>query len=116
MVNKDSNKQYKTNKVDQIKIKDVVTKDHVVKFDSYRAGYFYYNVYNINDVLTGNTYQFTVPVDDIGNATLLCQDKAITFMRWIRKAIQEGTLISVNMHKEADVEKWKQGNINQYKK
>lgn len=37
---------------------------------------------------------FTVPVEDIGQATLMRQDKAITFMRWIRKAIEGGTFIN----------------------
>jgi hypothetical protein len=79
-------------------IKDLVSKEHVVSFDSFRAGFFYYNVYNSNKThpsSKGEVYQFTVPIEDIGGATLLATDKAITFMRWIRKAINEGTLIKI---------------------
>jgi len=79
----------------EIKIKDLVTKEHVVKFDSYRAGYFYYIVYNSNQTPNGDSYGFTVPIDDIGGATLLATDKAITFMRWIRKAIADNTLVKI---------------------
>lgn len=78
-----------------MKLKDLVTKEHVVAFDSFRAGFFYYNVYNSNNTPKGDTYQFTVPVEDIGGSTLMAHDRAITFMRWIRKAIDNDTLIKV---------------------
>lgn len=32
-------------------------------------------------------FEFPVPLDDVGNATLLAQDKALLFMRYIRKHI-----------------------------
>jgi hypothetical protein len=73
-------------------IKDLV-KDNIVRFDSYRQSNFYYNVVSPVDNIT---YQFTVPTDDIGTATLLYQDKAITYMRWIRKAINDGTLLAIH--------------------
>ncbi len=81
-------------------IKELV-KDNKVIFDSYRAGFFYYNIYHSygfteEQIGTVDSYQFTVPIDDIGNATLLPEDKAITFMRWIRKAIESNTLIKIN--------------------
>jgi hypothetical protein len=38
------------------------------------------------------TYEFAVPLVDIGNAVLLRDDKAIYFMRWINKAIKDETL------------------------
>lgn len=57
--------------------------DHVkgnVNFSFYRGGYFYY--------LTDSGLEFPVPMEEIdGGATLLAQDKAIYFMRWIRKHI-----------------------------
>lgn len=83
-----------------MEIKNLI-KDNYVKFDSYRQGYFYYNVEKVVDNENSPTgqciekYQFTVPIGDIGTATLLNQDKAITFMRWIRKAIQDNTLIKI---------------------
>jgi hypothetical protein len=89
-----------------ISIKDLVKNNHV-NFKFYRAGNFYYEVkYHTGeyrtigfmggvemDVEKTHTYQFPVPIEDIGNATLLDYDKAITFMRWIRKAKEEGTLV-----------------------
>jgi hypothetical protein len=65
---------------------------NVVYFEFYRAGNMYYRVANLID---GYTYQFTVPLEDVGNATLLHLDKAITFMRWIRKGIDTNEMIKV---------------------
>ena len=75
-------------------IKELV-KNKVVSFDSFRQGFFYYNVYDPNETPTGEVYQFTVPLEDIGSSTLLRNDKAITFMRWIRKAQESGELIKI---------------------
>jgi hypothetical protein len=60
------------------------------KFHSYRQGYFYYLVKNLED---GTNHMFTVPAKELGEATILRNDKAIAFMRWIRSAMSEGTLI-----------------------
>lgn len=68
----------------------VYNKNSEVTFDFYRAGIFYYRVWRRG---TTEYYIFPVPVDDIGNATLLWKDKAITYMRWIRKAIEENTMV-----------------------
>lgn len=73
-------------------VKDFVRKDHCVYFDSFRAGIFYYNV---RRWATPDIYQFQVPSEDVGGATLLKEDKAVTFMRWIHKSIQENTLIKL---------------------
>lgn len=70
-------------------IKDLI-KDNTIQFDYFRAGYFYYMI--LHD---GNAYTFPVPLSDIGDATLLCDDKAIYFMRYIRKAMDEGTFVKV---------------------
>jgi hypothetical protein len=78
-------------------IKELI-KGNFVKFDSYRQGNFYYKIIKSEQpALQGESsaYLFTVPVDDIGTATLLSEDKAITFMRWIRKAINDKTLVRV---------------------
>lgn len=61
-------------------------KDHVkgnVTFKFYREGNLMYE--------TETKLLFPVPIDDIGNATFLAEDKAILFMRYIRKflALQE---------------------------
>ena len=70
-------------------LKDIV-KDNKVHFDSYRAGFFYYNV-NVGD----NVYRFPVETNDIGQATLQSTDKAIYFMRWIKKSIENHQFVKV---------------------
>lgn len=69
-------------------------KNNTVAFDSFRAGIFYYV---IGEPGTTNEYLFQVPLHDIGTATLLATDKAIYFMRWIRKSIEDGTLTPVDL-------------------
>ena len=64
-----------------------------VRFVRYRRGVAYYAVHV---PATAATYQFPVPLTDIGDATLLARDKAILFMRYIRKALEEGTFTQVN--------------------
>lgn len=70
-------------------IKDLV-KNNTVQFIRFREGNFYYRV-----SANGKAYDFPVPLDDIGNATLLYQDKAMLFMRYMRKAIEQGTLTEI---------------------
>ena len=38
---------------------------------------------------TEDGFLFPVPIEDIGNATFLAQDKAILFMRYIRKHLDD---------------------------
>lgn len=62
-------------------VKDYV-KDCTVRFLFYRDGSLYY------EVLGGPTcLEFPVPISDIGNATFNREDKALLFMRYIRKHI-----------------------------
>jgi hypothetical protein len=70
-------------------IKDIV-KDNHVRFRRYRQGVMYYSV-----SVPGkpDEYMFPVPLSDVGDATLDAQDKAIIFMRYIRKAIDENTSV-----------------------
>lgn len=57
-------------------IKDLV-KDQRVQFQYYRDKELWYK--------TTNGFLFPVPISDVGNATFLAEDKAILFMRYIRK-------------------------------
>ena len=41
-----------------------------------------------NDGVAGDGFQFPVPLADIGTATLLAEDKALFFMRWIRRHLE----------------------------
>lgn len=59
-------------------------KDHVkgsVTFQYYRDSNLYY--------VTETGLVFPVPIDDIGNATFLNTDKAMLFMRYIRKFLNQ---------------------------
>ena len=72
-------------------IKDIV-KDNVVDFVKFRQGIAYYRV----GVPGHGDYMFPVPVDDLGEATILATDKAIMFMRYIRKAMEERTFVRID--------------------
>lgn len=65
-------------------IKDMV-KDNVVRFTYYRDKELWYSLKYDN----GKVFMFPVPIDDVGNATLLHEDKALLFMRYIRKQLKE---------------------------
>lgn len=52
-----------------------------VTFQYYRKGELYYKC--------ENGFVFPVPIDDTGDASFNAEDKAMLFMRWIRKALQE---------------------------
>lgn len=55
-------------------------KDHIqgrCRFAYYRDGALWYR--------TETNFIFPVPIEDIGNATFLDEDKAMLFMRYIRK-------------------------------
>ena len=70
-------------------IKDIV-KDNRVRFLRYRQGVAYYAVSVSGEA---EDREFPVPLSDIGNATLLAEEKAIMLMRYIRIAIEEGTFV-----------------------
>jgi len=70
-------------------IKDIV-KDNTVHFLKYRHQVVYYTV-----AYDGTDYMFPVPLDDVGDATLNATEKAITYMRYIRKALSDGTFVKV---------------------
>ncbi len=54
-----------------------MVKDKVVKFSFYCDGELWYT--------TECGFQFPVPINDTGTATFKNEDKAMLFMRWIRK-------------------------------
>lgn len=70
-------------------IKDIVKGNHV-RFLRYRQGVMYYCV-----TVPGaaDELMFPVPIADVGDATLEAQEKAIMLMRYIRRAMQDGTLV-----------------------
>ena len=63
--------------VGTINIKKAVSNDRKVSFVYYRDGELWYK--------TEDDELFPVPISDIGNATFLATDKAMLFMRYMRK-------------------------------
>lgn len=71
-----------------MKIKDLV-KDNRVQFEYYRDNKLWYNVMKrTGDNKSTEIFIFPVPINDIGNATFNREDKAILFMRYIRKYLE----------------------------
>lgn len=58
-------------------IKEMVSPGRVVRFVKYRKGALWY--------ITETGFEFPVPVEDTGDADFLAEDKAMLFMRYIRK-------------------------------
>ena len=60
-------------------IKDMVKDGKKVHFQFYKLGELWYN--------TEDGFQFPVPINDTGDGIFLRDDKAMLFMRYIRKHI-----------------------------
>jgi hypothetical protein len=61
-------------------VKECVNNNQQVEFVRYKANELWYKC--------ENGLEFPVPVSDIGDATFLAKDKALLFMRYIRKQIE----------------------------
>ena len=61
-------------------VKEHVINDQKVNFSFYRDGILYYK--------TEKGLLFEVPISDAGSGCFNGQDKAVLFMRWIRKQIE----------------------------
>ena len=61
-------------------IKDMVKDNQVVTFRFYRDGHLWY--------VTECGFEFPVPISEAGTATYSVQDRAILFMRYIRKYLE----------------------------
>ena len=68
-------------------LKTIVRDGSKAKFSYFRDGNFFYVV-----KVQGQEYSFPIPVEDAKGTTLFAEFKAITLMRWIRKAIEDRTL------------------------
>ena len=66
-----------------------IVRDNTVRFVRYRQGIAWYGV----NVPSEGYFMFPVPLEDIGDATLELEDKAILFMRYIKRAMGEGSLV-----------------------
>jgi hypothetical protein len=75
-----------------LKIVDIVRDNNPARFAFYRNGNMFYNVQVVHPSLEFPvTYQFPVSLEDIGGASLFVEMKAITLMRYIRKAQEDKT-------------------------
>lgn len=63
---------------------NLTLKDHVKG----KVHFLYYQDLNLF-YITDTGLMFPVPIEDIGNAKFLASDKAMLFMRYIRKFLQE---------------------------
>lgn len=59
---------------------EIVKNSKTTHFVLYREGHLHYK--------TDNGFDFTVPLEDVGKASMLAEDKTIYFMRWIRKQVE----------------------------
>ena len=73
----------------EFNITDIV-KDNYVDFQRFRNGTFYYTVYV---PVSQQTFEFPVPLNDIGDASLRESVKAIYFMRYMYRAMNDGTFV-----------------------
>lgn len=67
-------------------LKTIVAGNNKAIFSHYRDGNFFY-VVKVQD----QKYSFPIPIEDAKGTTFFAEFKAITLMRWIRKAIENKT-------------------------
>jgi hypothetical protein len=61
-------------------LKEMVVNNQKVRFVYYRDNVLWY--------ATECGFEFPVPIDDTGTGTFMAEDRAMMFMRWIRKHIE----------------------------
>lgn len=61
-------------------LKDMIKDQKKVHFSFYRDMELWYK--------TEEGFEFPVPIKEVGNATFVAEDKAILFMRYIRKQLE----------------------------
>jgi hypothetical protein len=71
-------------------VAEFVKSGNMVHFEYLRSGVMYYSVKNTTNECV---FIFPVPISDVGQASMLATDKAITYMRWIRKAIDSKEMV-----------------------
>ena len=65
-----------------------IVKNNIATFSFYRQGFLYYTV-----SIGGERYLFPIEIADLGTATVSQTEKAITLMRYIRKAKDDGSFV-----------------------
>ena len=82
--------QYKKEKI--MNVKDMVINNQQVEFLRFQQNELWYK--------TENGFEFPVPIEDTGSAEFKPKDKAILFMRWIKRhldSIEQGRIESSNL-------------------
>lgn len=74
-------------------IGNIVKYSLVTRFSFYRQGYLYYTISN---AVIGGKYIYPVEIADLGTATVGMEEKPITMMRYIRKALENGSFVKTN--------------------
>jgi hypothetical protein len=67
-------------------LKTIVEGNNKARFSHFRDGNFFYVV-----EVEGKKYSFPISLEEAKGATMLAEFKAITLMRWIRKALDAKT-------------------------
>ena len=73
-----------------------IIKNNLAKFSHYRTGIMYYYI-EVSDGTSVSKYTFPVYLNDIAEATLHSEEKAIMLMRYVRRAINDGTITCVDL-------------------
>ena len=80
-------------------IKELI-KDNTAKFEYVLNGHNLL-IYSVN--YNGKRYEFSIPTPELGEATVSRTEKAITLMRYIRKAINDGFLKAYPIEQASDI-------------
>ena len=72
--------------LNKMNLKTIVENNNMARFDHFRDGNFFYVV-----EVDGKKYSFPISIEEAKGATLTAEFKAITLMRWIRKALADKT-------------------------
>jgi hypothetical protein len=67
-------------------LKTIVSGDRMARFSHYRDGNFFY-VVEVDE----KAYSFPISIEEAKGATMFAEFRAITLMRWIRKALDAKT-------------------------
>lgn len=71
-----------------------IVKGNRAFFRRYRQDHFYYGIM-LGAEENHDLYEFPIPREDIGDATLENSEKAVMLMRYIRRALLQGTFTRV---------------------
>lgn len=87
--------QIQTQNENKFNLKEIVGDNNMANISHAIAGVLYYQV----NTKSGNQYMFPVDMndkDDVGTSTFPASIKCITLMRYVRKAINNDSLIKLN--------------------